>query len=224
MNRILSSSLSLCISLTVAVPSYADLVRSPQNATPHIALHGLENINLDSWTAFLAQGSPSGASIQSVVASLQVALSVATTELQVFDAVRTAASSAALQSPENYHDLGAALMRVRQDLRLNNVLPNNALRDSLFLLQMMAEEVLYVGSKKFAAFPKTVTLHRNVPLDGKAAPIKDFHVQTGDVIVSKSTGSGSSSLIALTMDHPHVYSHSTPVYVDSGSRDLAVGK
>lgn len=189
--------------------------------SPHIALHGLENINLDLWTAFLAQGRTSGASIQSLATALQTSLRHASTEVQVFEAVRSAANSIALQSSENYHDLGLALLGARQDLRFNNALPSNALRDSLFLLQMMAEEVLYVGSKKFAAFPATVRLNRNVSLDGKAAPIKDFQVQTGDVIVSKSTGSGSSSLIALTMDHPHVYSHSTPVYVDSNGQALS---
>nr|WP_295900787.1 hypothetical protein [uncultured Bdellovibrio sp.] len=214
MSKSFVKSFSVLMALTLTVPVYASTVRMPQSETQGTNLHGLENIGIDSWTKLLMSGKSSGFSVQELREPLMVALSQAKNEQHVFKSIKTVVESAKLVTAEDYRDLGVLLLELRQELRAQKSMGMKSRQDSLFLMQMLAEESLYAGSKKFANFPTEINIAGSASNSAKAASLRSFQVQTGDVVLSKATGFGSSSFIALTMDHPHIYSHSTPVYID----------
>lgn len=215
MSKPLVKSFSVLMALTLAVPVYASPGRTPQNETAINALHGLEHIGIDGWTKLLMKGKSDGVSILELRESLSMAFSQAKNEQQLFRSIRGIVESAKLTTAEDYRDLGVVLLELRQDLRQRKSMTLKTRQDSLFLVQMLAEESLYAGSKKFANFPQEINIGGTASNSGKVVSLRNFQVQTGDVVLSKATGSGSSSFIALTMDHPHIYSHATPVYVNA---------
>ncbi len=212
-------SLSLSIVLTLMGPICAGAPPVAQDKA--IKIHGLEAIGMDAWTQFLVKGRETGLSISDSRGALENLLSLVKNEQQTFKQVRETLQKTRVASAADYYEMGQMLLELRQSLRQRTDLTQKALQDSMFLLQLMAEESLYVGSKKFSDFPKEITFSEKLSDSGKTRKLRQFNVQTGDVVLSKSTGFGSSSFIALTMDHPHIYSHSTPVYVDQSGEVLS---
>ncbi|WP_374073285.1 hypothetical protein [Bdellovibrio bacteriovorus] len=215
MSKPFVKSFSVLMALTLALPVYASPFRVPQSETAAMSLHGLEKVGIDGWTKFLVKGKNAGLSVSELREPIMVALSQAKNEQELFKSIKTIAESAKINSLEDYRDLGVLLLELRQELRQHKGMGLKSRQDSLFLMEMLAEESLHVGSKKFANFPQEISIGSVNSTTGKAAALRNFQVQTGDVVLSKATGFGSSSFIALTMDHPHIYSHSTPVYVSN---------
>lgn len=214
MRRHLSYSVSLLILLTTGMPIHASTAGVSQGETRNLNVHGLDHIALDSWTNLLLKGQAEGVLVEQLPSELSKVLLSVKNEQQVFKQIKDVIKSVKLHTADDYYRLGQMLMELRQDLRQRTGMKLKVRQDSLFLLQLMAEESLYIGSKKFANFPKEISFEDKALSSGKTTKLRNFSVQTGDVVLSKSTGFGSSSFIALTMDHPHIYSHSTPIYID----------
>ncbi|MEN0060052.1 MAG: hypothetical protein AAGB31_14520, partial [Bdellovibrio sp.] len=219
MNKRNNRIFNLFMTLTLVAPTCAWSMRSPQNAPP--SLYGLEQINMDKWTELLKVGREKGSVLQQMRSSVFYAISTAASEQAIFSTLQNMVASARLTSVEDYRDLALLLLEARQRLRHSHKMDLGTLQDSLFLLQMMAEESLYVGSKKFSDFPKEMTILGPIKNTSRSAALRDFSVQTGDVALSKATGFGSSSFIALAMDRPHIYSHSTPVVISEQGRAIS---
>lgn len=215
MPKIFTRPISVLMALTTLVPVCAPANSLSQGETVSSSVHGLESISLDTWTQTLDKGRSEGSPVTDLKDLIRKSLMSVKNEQQAFSRIRTLLQTARLHSVEDYRDLGLILLQLRQELRQRLDLPLKPRQDTLFLLQLMAEESLYVGSKKFANFPTEISFQDGVTSAGKTAMLRNFAVQTGDVVLSKSTGFGSSSFITLTMDHPHIYSHSTPVYLDA---------
>lgn len=214
-------SISLLTVLAAMVPFCAIATPTTQNETPSVSLHGLESIGIDTWTQLLQKGRETGLSVSDLRPLLHETAITAKNEQQTFKKIRETLKTARLHSADDYRDLGLMLLELRQEMRQRSDLPLKSLQDSLYLLQLMAEESLYIGSKKFTNFPAEISFSDKVSTFTKTGSLRQFSVQTGDVVLSKSTGFGSSSFIALTMDHPHIYSHSTPVYIDAKGEVLS---
>lgn len=221
MTRKMLPSVSLLMTLTMISPICALAANSSQNEMKTNSVHGLENIGLDSWTELLQKGQAQGKPLAEIQPLLQMLINSVKNEQQLFKQGRDLLRSAHLQSSDDYRDLALLIFEMRQELRQRFDMTLKSRQDSLFLLQLMAEESLYIGSKKFADFPKEISFSDKVVATDKTSLLREFSVQTGDVVLSKSTGFGSSSFIALSMDHPHIYSHSTPIYVDDHNQILS---
>lgn len=194
---------------------------APAGILPRDWAYGLEGVPLDQWTNYLSQGSSGSLEGTALRTQLSKLLLTAPSEQLLFHSLKPLLTQLKLQKSEDYFNLAKMLLELRQDSRQRTDLTSQSRRDQLFLIQMLAEEVLYVGQAKFTDFPKEITVLGDVPTNGRHQKLRQLEVQNGDVVLSKATGSGSSSFIALSMAHPHIYSHSTPIYVDSALNVLS---
>lgn len=192
-----------------------------QAAAPGPEIHGLEKIPFDQLTHALS--APFGSANRSSLSLNQLSNleSLAQDEREVFQRILELIRETQLTSPKDYIELSKFLIQYREHFRKTTTQNPSALRDSLFVIQMMAEEILYVGSKRFANFPTELSVANLSTSQPRKAQLRDFEIQSGDILLSKATGSGSSSFIALSMSHPHLFSHSTPVYVDEQGTPLS---
>ncbi|MGZ3770710.1 MAG: hypothetical protein ACXVCP_13980 [Bdellovibrio sp.] len=208
-------SLSVLIALTSAVPVYALPVRAPQGDSAVVQLYGLNQINIDDWTKLLANARSEGVSVLQVRDLMLKVIASARNNREIYIRLKNIMASTRIASADDYRDLAVMLLELRQELRQQKVMSMADRRDSLYMMEILAEESLVVGSQKFADFPKEINIQGQAKASSNVADLRDFKVQTGDVTLSKATGSGSSSFIALTMQHPHVFSHSTPVFISA---------
>lgn len=168
---------------------------------------------LDDWTGHLGQNPAatvtSLADVPGLIARFQLPQDLLEQLVKEVEEVR-------LTTLADYHKLAGQLMNARQLLRFRTDINLAFKRDALYLLEQLAEETLYAASVRFPLLgPEFVYVGDAGPITTpRAARLRLFDVQTGDVLLSKATGSGSSTFIALSMNHPHIYSHSTPVYVE----------
>lgn len=183
------------------------------------SIYQLQKINLDSWTEILFNGSQ-GTATSNAKNSIQKIIMTSNNEQQMFSLLNKMLKQLQLQNASDYLTLSQTILEARQELRSRINISNKAMRDSLFLLELLAEESLYVGSKKFPNFANEISIKGNLSTNAKSKDLRGFEVQTADVVVSKATGAGSSSFIALSMSHPHIFSHSTPIYIDAQNRLL----
>lgn len=225
MSKKLIPSISVFISLTSLTPNLTLAHQLPATPKTTSNIHGLNRVHLDQWTHSLQTERNFGTSVTRFRNSMSEAFKLAQDERDVFKITQALLDKALMQNSQDYENLAVMLLELRQELRQNPQMQQSTLRDSLFLLQMMAEESLYVGSKKFPDFAPEILYTDDqikvIPSSANTATLRGFKVQKGDVVLSKATGSGSSSFIALSMDHPHVYSHSTPIYVDNEGQVLS---
>lgn len=127
------------------------------------------------------------------------------------------------------------ILYFRQNFRHRLNINYDFKKDGMFLLQIMAEEILYIGYSEFSdTFNKELVLasslgqvknfnsavdnktkgNSNRVLKTRQSVLRGIQVQLGDILVSKSTGSGSSSFIAFSMSKPSIFSHSTPIWLE----------
>lgn len=216
-----SGSISLFMILTLIAPLGAPTAASAQGRGIVTSIHGLEGVQIDAWTQMLLEGVGSGKTTAELRADLVKILNTVSNDQELFKSIYEGVKSTRLQNAEEYYNLGTLLLELREGFRLRTEVSQRARQDGLFLFELMAEESFYVGSRKFADFPKEAIVNFQLQNNGKSAALRQFAVQTGDVVLSKATGSGSSSFIALSMDHPHIFSHSTPIYVNEKNELLS---
>lgn len=182
-----------------------------------------QKTDFQSWSNLLLQGKKSGSALditndiplRALSQHISDTTTIVSSIIQMMQPIR-------LSQTKDYTNLASYLLQFRDIIRLSEKFDIGTKRNILFLTQMMAEEVLYIGSQKYTNFPTELSLVSSAEITLKSnTDLKEFRVQTGDVLLSKATGSGSSSLIALSMDNPHIFSHSTPVFVDSDGRALS---
>lgn len=206
-------SLSVFIALTTVVPVYAGIAEERHREPLNVHIQGLNRIAVDTWTRFLTEGRSEGLNVLDAREQVRNVLVNSKNEAEVFQGIKKVMAEVKVVSSNDYRDLGIMLLELRQELRQQKVMTMKARQDSLFLMELLAEESLFVGSKKFADFPKEISVVGQAKSSGMVANLRNFKVQTGDLVLSKSTGFGSSSFITLVGAHPHIYSHSTPIYV-----------
>lgn len=174
---------------------------------------------LDDWTTNLGKNP---AATASQLGDLTNTISKFQLTQELLDQLNGAIANVRLSNLVDYQRLAGQLMTARQQLRFRSDLNVNIKRESLYLLEQLAEETLYVSSVRFP------TLNPEYNFVGDAGPITTtraaklrlFTVQTGDILLSKATGNGSSTFIALSMNMPHIYSHSAPVYIEPQTMKL----
>ncbi|HPI40655.1 MAG TPA: hypothetical protein PLJ21_07610 [Pseudobdellovibrionaceae bacterium] len=208
-----------------------------------IVLRGLENIPMDEWTqlllnktnrnskAFQPTPNPTQKKVLIVALSYQLEkwLSGDTNLETLFSNILTYVDNSNLQESKHFKILAYELLVVREQLRTSskNIDFNTLqeLRQRLYLLQMMAEEVLYIGYLKW---PEEMSLTSKVKTDfsillkdlfdttnpQNLAKAGDFTLQTGDIVLSKATGNGSSFFITSIAKEPTTFSHSALTWID----------
>lgn len=143
---------------------------------------------------------------------------------QIFDELLKSISETVLVTEDDYYRLAQAIAELRDAYREKAHYDQlTELRETLFLLQMVQEEVLYAGYTKFNHPAKGEIIEKSwswlprskfSPMGSeREIPLRGIPVRNGDVILSKATGSGSSSFIALTGNAPHIFSHVTMAVV-----------
>ncbi len=132
------------------------------------------------------------------------------------------------ESAQNYANLARRFEEMRQWYRYDLKIPILQKRRVLYLMQILAEEIMYVGSKKYPTqFPPVIRVSQLDPQaaelaekNPRAATFVGYRVLTGDVILSKAVGDGSSELIAFLMRSRHIFSHVTVADVDPQTHSL----
>lgn len=206
---------------------------APQDLTIKAAgLYGLENVPFDRLTQML-QAKKKLPSEASSAIKRPVSNPLDFTEVigisdkgDVFKALFNYISAKPLNQENDYYNLAKELAALRNQYREEASFQSRSeFRDILFLLQMIQEEVLYVGYSKFNP-PQAggALVEKNwfwAPKEFAKDPneqevlLRGIPIQNGDVLLSKASGTGSSSFIALTGDAPHIYSHATIAIITS---------
>lgn len=201
----------------IATPGFAQT-----QTISRLEIQGLERVTFDRWTAKLAQGSLGSKQTNNAGADWSVYIGAFGSERELFQTLLTEISGYRLQSATDYQNLTTSILQLRQSLRQRLTMNDDTKRDSMYMLQLMAEEAAYVGSKKFKDFSSEIAVDNSSSVldSSRTNSLRGMTVQTGDLLLSKSTGSGSSSFIALSMKNPHLFSHSTPVFVDKAENKL----
>lgn len=179
----------------------------------------LGELSFDRWTKNLADNS-NGQSLNwtQLQQDLTKAVHQFQSSEQLFNQVLSTTQKYKISSWEESFALAEHILRLRQTVRLDKNIEALLKRKALFVLQMMAEEVIYTAQKMFQPKETELVINGIYAALPRSALLRQFRVQTGDILLSKATGSGSSSFIALSMQNPHIYSHSAPVYIDNQNR------
>lgn len=132
-----------------------------------------------------------------------------------------------INHPEHMKALSYILLHVREQLRSNDrglesptsshsTVETRKLRKKLYLLQVLAEEALHLGylywpeqmALKSSRSDFEMILQDHITDPYRAARAGSFAIQTGDIILSKATGNGSSFFISTIAQEPSIFSHS----------------
>ncbi len=185
---------------------------------------GLEKIKFDQWTTFLFQDnneSDHSLSETNYAAEIKKLIGKFKSDVELFQNLQSVTKKYNLSSAEDYTTVAKVLLINRQTVRQRKNINFDTKKDTLFLLELMAEEALYVMSERFPDSAKEfsiTTSMKTVPV-ARTGSLRGFQVQVGDVMVSKASGSGSSSFIAFSMNKPSIFSHSTPIWKKDKNSD-----
>lgn len=121
----------------------------------------------------------------------------------------------------SYKQLAEQLFAVRKELRSRSIENDHYLRQSLMLLELLGEEVLYAGKLRFPDQNNISFTYNNptLPCMGRVGKLNGVTVCQGDVLLSKG-GAGSSNFIAKITDYPGNFSHAAIVYVDAATKGV----
>ncbi len=201
--------------------------RNPSSTGP-IKYHGLESLSLDpvaQWT----EGLFSGAEVKSINSGTSVADSVYNAFLStnnVGDFVNQILNLKLhnkYSSEGTYRQLAEGLVAARKRIRKNLGTNPKYTKEAMLLVELLAEETLYVDSLRF----KTKNLIRfdyanDVSACGnRTSTINNTKICQGDIIISKGEA-GSSSFLARVADYPGNFSHSTTPYIDTNKNTFMV--
>lgn len=226
--------LTATLALSTVAATVGHFARAEDGATGALASSGANQIpmravpgvNFDRWVEVLARGAAPGAVIPSAEQlSQQLRGALMSGDLQEsYQALLSLASRMPLLTLEDHIALADALFEVRHEMR-QSALSLKDRHQRMTLLQFLGEETLFVASQKFPEKLKEyLKVYAKIPdsVRGSIASgdLRGIEVMTGDVVLSKFSGTGSSSFIALSSNRPSLFSHSAAVYVDPSSREL----
>lgn len=185
---------------------------------------GLEKIKFDQWTSFLFEDSHDSTRAMTeanYAAEIKKLIGKFKSDVELFQNVQSVTKTYNLSSAKDYIAVAKVLLINRQTVRQRKNINFDTKKDTLFLLELMAEEALYAMSERFPDSPKEFSLTTSLrPLSvARTGSLRGFQVQVGDVMVSKASGSGSSSFIAFSMNKPSIFSHSTPIWKKDKNSD-----
>ncbi len=191
----------------------------------------LPGISLNSWTQILVAKSAGNTPPGSTARSFQFP-----TNLEILKDRRSAPAifadlmerlnntnlvgASRAETAQNFANLAKGIEDMRQLYRNAGGVPTKQ-RNILYMLQILSEEVAYVGSQKFPNNFPAVIQTSDLSLESQQAAAASprsnqffgFRVVTGDIVLSKAVGSVSSELIAFLMKSRHIFSHAAVVEV-----------
>jgi hypothetical protein len=143
-----------------------------------------------------------------------------TDKVEIFKKLYTFISQRTLVVEEDFYSLAKELANLRDAYRRKATIKSlKEFREILFLLQMVQEESLYVAYTHFNPSSEGKLIEKSWSWKPKSSRVdqdsmdevllRGIPLQNGDVLLSKASGAGSSSFIAMTGDAPHIFSHST---------------
>lgn len=221
-----SSSLLLANLLLLASCSTNNL-RIPSSEN-QVKYHGLENMSLDPVTQW-TEGLFSGVGKISIDPGVSVVDSVYKTFLNTNNVGDFMNQLLILKlhnkysSEVSYRQIAEGLFAARKRIRKSLPVNSKYTKEAMLLVELLAEETLYVDSLRF----KTKNLIRfdyanDVSVCGnKTSAINSTKICQGDIIISKGEA-GSSSFLARISDYPGNFSHSTTPYIDGNKRIFLV--
>lgn len=186
---------------------------------------GLSGIEFDQLTQVLANNPTTSVSYTTgrmhfSLETFDLILNRTTSRQAAFELIYRSLQDYTFSDIEDYKLLAQDVLELRDKFRASTR-ELTYKRDIMFLLQMIAEEALHVGAQKHRNFPKQFVFNPKVqPTIQRYFNLNGVQYQTGDVFLFKSIGAGSSSLISMGMQNPHIFSHSTPAYVTPDRSEL----
>lgn len=201
-------------------PSWSEISSIPMRALP--------GIDFDAWLRLLsdtklAKRQPLSPSVLS--SSLADILERSQSVYDMYGRILALQARHGLSSHEAYVQLADALSEARRKVRVDLGLDLNERYSRMTLLEFLAEEVLYSMNLKYPGKMKEyLKIFDAVPeaiasVQGQES-LRGIPVTTGDIVLSKFSGTGSSSFIALSTERPSLYSHSALVYLDPKTKEL----
>jgi hypothetical protein len=215
--------LNTLIISSCSTPSY----RSPSSDNK-ILYHGLESMSLDpivEWTEGLYAGIQSNKNFEKLSLANSIYGSFkSTNNLGDFMAqILNLKLHNKYTTEKSYREIAEGLLlarkKIRRDLRINA----KYAKESMVLLELLAEETLYVDSLRFKGkdiIRFDYTNDTNA-CGKKSAILNQTKICQGDIILSKGE-TGSSSFLARIADYPGNFSHSTTPYIDAHKRIFMV--
>ncbi len=125
------------------------------------------------------------------------------------------------ETARDFANLARGLENVRQLYRYTSFSNLEKKRRILYLLQILSEEVAYVGLRKFAkSFPSVIRTSDLLPQSNwaaeqnpRSAEFFGYIVIPGDIVLSNAVGSVSSELSACMLKSRQIFSHATVIGV-----------
>ncbi|MGZ3787868.1 MAG: hypothetical protein ACXVLQ_05060 [Bacteriovorax sp.] len=190
--------------------------------------HGLESMSLDpvaEWTEGLYAGTEKAALDQgvSVVDSVQKTFLATNNVGDFMNQLLSLKLHNKYSSEGSYRQLAEGLFAARKRIRKNLSANPKYTKEAMLLVELLAEETLYVDGLRFKPnnlirfdYANDVSVCGN-----RTSAINGTKICQGDIIISKGDA-GSSSFIARVSDYPGNFSHSTAPYIDANKRTFLV--
>jgi hypothetical protein len=185
-----------------------------------VYFHGLKEIDIEhikNWTQGLYSTTGKSGALPknlSVVKSIDEAFKKNNNINDLMNDILSLKLHQSYSKKESYHQLVEGLFAARKKVR--NSLSSNEkyTKEAMLLLELLAEETLYVNTMKFKLKSLIRFDYTNALGCGqKHALLNKTQICQGDILASKG-GAGSSSFLARTADYPGNFSHAATPYID----------
>jgi hypothetical protein len=185
-----------------------------------IPMRALPDVRFDTWIQALARAGKSTQEGSEVFPSDINKLALQSSSYRkLYAELLVSVRQTELKNVDAYTALAKALFDARREVRLSTALSINERYARMTLLEFLGEETLFMANRKF---PEQIGLYvrtyaglpEGVSSAMATTDLKGIEVTSGDIVLSKFSGSGSSSFIALLSERPSIYSHAATVYVD----------
>ena len=217
-------SLISCSSIPVSKDRYPASLNQEKDIA--IGLRGIPEIDptlIDVWTSGLIIGAEKNKLNSESVKRIQEGYYYAQSIDEFYNKILILDLHHRYPSFDFYRDLAEQLIAVRRELRPRGMEQEHFLRQALILLDLLADEVLYVGH---LLFPNTKQLsyrypNNTMPCQGRFSLLGDIQVCQGDVILSRDE-SLSNNFISRLPNYPGNYSLASLTYVQSENKNIQI--
>lgn len=198
------------------------------NEVSSIPMRALPGVDFDAWLRLLSE---SKIMIQKPLSTSELhtefadILEKSRSVHDMYDRILALQARHGLPTQEAYVQLADTLSDARRQVRIDATLDLNERYSRMTLLEFLMEEVLYSMNLRYPGKMKEyLKTFDSVPVDiasqqGERS-LRGIPVTTGDIVLSKFSGTGSSSFIALSTERPSIFSHSALVYLDPVTQEL----
>lgn len=187
--------------------------------------HGLEDLDinaLDIWAMGLTRGAKSETLSNTFMESIRRAFVVSATVNDFYKKILGLGLHIQYTKKENYYNLANGLLATKKLFRhYFGKKDEKLVRSAITLVQLLAEETLYVLNFKFPDVVNYKAGYNNQTAafcDNKFVRFENTNICQGDILLSKG-GAGSSSFIARIPDFPGNFSHAALAYVYVDEKD-----